>query len=139
MSDLIEPIDIIIQQIDKTTTPFPTGVTGRKFPINHIERKTDITIPAQVVHGDRDQKGNFTQLGTDEERKGYVLVRYKDLTSKGVVLKRGDKIIKMGQFDVELYLTHSTGDPAAHFTGIGGFTLVRMPFQDRDPVGPKGT
>ena len=139
MSDLIEEINVIIEQIDKTATPFPSGASGRKFPVNHVVRKSQITLPAQVVHGDRDQKGNFTQLGADEQRKGYILVRYEDLTNQGVELKRGDKIIKMGQFDVELFLTHSTGDPAAHFTGIGGFTLVRMPFQDRDPVGPKGT
>lgn len=139
MSDLIEAIDVVIEQIDKDSTPFPSGMSGRKFPVNHVERKTQVTLPAQVVHGDRDQKGNFSQLGADEERKGYIVVRYEDLTDQGVELERGDKIIKMGQFDVELFLTHSTGDPAAHFTGIGGFTLVRMPFQDRDPVGPKNT
>lgn len=139
MSSLIEPINITIQQIDKTATPFPSGRSGRKYPVNHVERKVDVILPAQVVHGDRDQKGNFTQLGADEQRKGYFLVRYEDLTNKGIILKRGDKITKMGQFDVELYITHSTGDPAAHFSGIGGFTLVRVPFQDRDPVGPKGS
>lgn len=139
MSDLIETIDVIIEQIDKTATPFPDGQSGRKFPVNHVVRKTPFTIPAQVVHGDRDQKGNFTQLGADESRKGYILVRYEDLTNLGKDIERGDKIIKMGQFDVELFITHSSGDPAAHFTGIGGFTLVRFPFQDRDPVGPKGT
>jgi hypothetical protein len=135
--DLIEPIDVTIQQIDKDSTPYPTGVSGRKYPVNNIGRKVEMILPAQVVHGDRDQRGNFTQLGADEERKGYILVRYEDLVNKGIQLKRGDKIIKIGQLSTELYLSHSTGDPAAHFTGIGGFTLVRYPFQDRDPVGPR--
>jgi hypothetical protein len=139
MTDLIEPINVIIEQIDKSATPFPGGMTGRKFPVNHVVRNEPVTLPGQVVHGDRDQDGNFTQLGTDEERKGYVLFRYEDINKLNINLKRGDKIIKLGQLETELYFTHSTGDPAAHFTGIGGFTLVRMFFQDRDPVGPRST
>ena len=139
MSNLIEPIKITVQQIDKTTTIYPSGRSGRKHPSNSVVRHVDVILDAQVVHGDRDQKGNFSQLGADEQRKGYVVLEYAALVAKNVVLARGDKIIKMGQLDTELFFTHSTGDPAAHFTGVGGFTLVRMPFQDRDPVGPKGT
>lgn len=131
--DLIQPIDVIVEQIDKTATPFPSGVTGRKFPSNTIVRKTQITLPAQVVFGDRDQKGNPTQMGTDEQRKGYIVIRYADLASQNVTLQRGDKIIKMGQLNAELFLTHSSGDPAAHIAGV--FNLVRMFFQDRNPVG----
>jgi len=131
--DLIEPIDVVIEQIDKTTTPYPSGVSGRKFPANHVERKAQLTIPAQVVHGDRDQKGNPTMLGTDEQRKGYIVIRYEDMTNLGITLKRGDKIVKMGQLDCELFLTISAGDPAAHIAGM--FNLVRMFFSDRNPVG----
>ena len=139
MSNLIQAINVTIEQIDKTLTQFGGGLSGRKFPVNSVVRKSAFTIPAQVVHGDRDQKGNFTQLGADEQRKGYILVRFEDLKNLGREIKRGDKITKMGQFNVELFISHSSGDLAAHFTGIGGFSLVRIPFQDRDPVGPKGS
>lgn len=133
--ELIEPVDIIIEQIDKTNTPFPDGASGRKFPMNHVVRATPFIIEAQVVHGDFSQTQNHTQLGTDEQQKGYLVLRFEDLNNKGKTLQRGDKITKMGQLDVELYLSHSSGDPAAQ---IGGsFQLVKMFFLDRNPVGGK--
>ena len=72
--ELIQSIPVTIEQIDKTATPFPTGISGRKFPVNNIARKTQIIIQAQVVFGDRDQDGNFTQMGASEQVKGYMLV-----------------------------------------------------------------
>lgn len=137
MSELISPMTIEIEQIDKTTTPYNDGVSGRKFPVNNTVRSTPFQIPAQVVFGDRDQKGNFTQLGTDEQTKGYVVLDYTDLKNLGKVLKRGDRITKLiskqGEMNVELYFTTAQGDPAAHFDGE--FNLVRMLFEDRKPVG----
>ena len=120
---LIEPMEVTIEQIDKTSTPptAPTGVTGRKWPQGHVPRKTEIVLEAQVVFGDRDQKGNHTQMGTDEEQKGYILVRFEDMKNKNVKLQRGDKITKLvtksGVIDVELFLIHSSGDFSAHVGG----------------------
>lgn len=136
--DLIEPIPVEIQPLDKANTPASTGVAGRREFSGTRKRKTTVILQAQVVFGDRDIKTKFTQLGPDEQIKGYILVRFKDLKDKGLVLKRGDKITKLGQLNVELFLTHGQGDPAAHFTSIGSggeFTLVRAPFGDRNPVG----
>lgn len=131
--DLIEPINVNIEQIDKDSTVFNDGLSGRNFPANTISRKSVITLEAQVVFGDRDQKGNITMLGADEQRKGYMVIRVSDLEDKKINLKRGDKITKIAQNETELYLTHSSGDPAAHINGV--FNLVRMFFEDRDPVG----
>ena len=141
---LIEPMEVTIEQIDKDQLPppsgtIPGGVDGRKWPNNYVPRKTEIKLEAQVVFGDRDQKGNFTQMGTDEQVKGYILVRFEDLQSKGVELQRGDKITNMktkaGDKATELFLLHSSGDLSAH---VGGeFALTRITFQDREPVGPK--
>lgn len=137
MSELISPMTIEIEQIDKDNTPFPSGPSGRKFPVNNTVRSSAFQIPAQVVFGDRDQKGNHTQLGTDEQKKGYVVLDYNDLKNLGKELKRGDRITKLitkqRVLDVELYFTTGLGDPAAHFDGE--FNLVRMMFSDRDPVG----
>lgn len=135
--DLIEPMTILIEQINKTATEFGGGLSGRKFPVNSTKRDTPFSIEAQVVFGDRDQKGNHTQLGTDEKTKGYVVLRYQDLKDLGKELKRGDRITKLiskqGDIDVKLYFTIGLGDPAAHVGGT--FGLVRMLFEDRDPVG----
>lgn len=133
--DLIEPIAVEIEQIDKDATQYSTGPSGRREPVNQVKRKAKITMEAQVVFGDRDQRGIATNLGTDEQVKGYILVRYSDLQAQGVTLQRGDRIVKLGQLPQELYLMHSQGDPAAHFTGIAGFTLVKFHFMDRKPVG----
>ena len=55
------------------------------------------------------------------------------------ILKRGDKIIKMGQINTELFILNEGGDPAAHFSGNNQFTLIRMFFSDRKPVGDRTT
>lgn len=132
---LIQPIDIIIERIDKVETTYSNGVSGRRYPQNYIARKTEISLPAQVVFGDNEQIANYTQLGTDEKVKGYCVLRYEDVNSKSIELLRGDKIIKIGQLNTELFFLHSSGDPAAHYTSIGTFTLFRMFFGDRQPVG----
>ena len=140
---LIEPMLVTIEQIDKsqaTGTPPVSGVSGRRWPQNHVPRKTEITLEAQVVFGDRDQKGNFTQMGTNEEQKGYILVRFQDLVDGNIELKRGDKITKLvakgRALETELFLQHSTGDLSAH---VGGeFGLTRITFMDRNPEGRSG-
>ncbi len=76
--ELLDPIDIIIESIDKTKTKFSGGVDGRREHRNSIVR-TPFTIPAQVVFGNVDQVQHSSQIGTDEEAKGYVIVRPIDL------------------------------------------------------------
>lgn len=135
MSGLIEQINVVVEQIDKSTTPFSGGVAGRREHMGNIQRKVAVTLSAQVAFGNVNMRTEFnTQLGPDEQAKGYMVLEFAELTAKGIVLKRGDKIIKLGQLDVAYFLLHSTGDPAAHFSSIG-FSLVRMFFGDRNPVG----
>ena len=135
--ELIDPIKITIEQIDKINTPFTGGVAGRREPVGSVVRKTAFKIDAQIVFTDREQLANRTQLGTDEQAKGYFVLRFKDLNALGKVLKRGDKIIKMGQLDKEFYILNDGGDPAAHFSFNNEFTLIRMFFADRKPVGDR--
>jgi len=132
---LIEPIDIVIERIDHMETTYSTGPSGRRYPQNYVARKTEISLPAQVVFGDNEQVPNHTQLGTDEKIRGYCVLRYEDVNSKGIELVRGDKVIKVGLLNTDLYFLHSQGDPAAHYSSIGTFTLFRMFFGDRNPVG----
>ena len=133
--ELIEPVDVKIRQLNVGATQFSSGVSGRKEIINAPVMGPEISLPAQIVFAE--PKQNFSQMGTDEQNTGYMVLRYVDVQSAGVTLKRGDKITKLGQLNTEYYFTHSQGDPAAHFTSIGGFTLFRMFFSDRAPVGGK--
>lgn len=135
--ELIEPMSIEIEQKDVDNTPFPSGISGRKFPVNHKAWKAPFRINAQVAFGERDMKGNHTQLGTGEIVKGYIIVLYKDLLADSIDLKRGDRITKLitkqEELDVELYFVTSLGDPSAHVDGQ--FGLKRIMFEDREPVG----
>lgn len=137
---LIEPIDLVIEQIDKAATPGGGGVGGRGEPRNVVIR-VEFTIPAQVVFGNVDQKMHSTQLGIDEESKGYAIFLTKDFEDLGKNIKRGDRIVKFidkdGKeriADPKLYFMHSVGDLGGHFSS-GGFAYVRIFFIDRNPVG----
>lgn len=128
--NLLNAIDVVIDRIDKTATPMSGDVSGRREPANFIARKTRVTIPAQVSFNMANVE--FSTLGADEKVSGYFIVRYIDLQNQGITLARGDKIVKIGQRDTQLFLLHSEGDPAAHYSSLG-FTLVRMFFTDRNP------
>jgi type II secretory pathway component PulC len=133
--ELIEPIPILVEIIDKTKTPFSTGVSGKNEIINHVVR-TPIQIMAQVVFGNTDEIMKMTQLGADEQIKGYVVLRLRDLELAGKEVKRGDRIVKLKNQSLKtpLYFVHSLGDLFAHFSNIG-MTLTRLAFSDREPVG----
>jgi len=137
---LIQPIDLVIEQIDKVATPGGGGVSGRGEPRNVVIR-TEFTIQAQVVFGNVEQKMHSTQLGIDEESRGYAIFRTKDFEDAGKSVKRGDRIVKFIDKDgketilePKLYFTHSRGDLGGHFSS-GGFAYTRILFIDRNPVG----
>lgn len=121
-----------VDQIDEQNTQFSGGLSGRHETVNSVVR-TQVTFPAQVVFGNTQQDTEFSQLGVDEESGGYLVVRRVDLKNKGITLKRGDKITKLGDQEVELWLMHGLNKPAAQFSSLGGFTLERVPFADRNP------
>ena len=138
--ELIEPIKVVVEQIDKTATPFSTGVSGRRETQNFVKR-IEQTFNAQVVFGNDDQKQHSTQLGVDEEAAGYCIFLESELEDLGKRPVRGDRIVKfIGQNGKEkipstkLYFNHSGGDLGGHFSN-GGFGFVRLFFMDRDPVG----
>jgi len=138
--ELIEPINLEIESIDKGETTYSIGPGGRREPINNIVR-TLFVIPAQVVFGNTEQVQHSSQLGTDEEASGYIIIRPKDLTDLGKTIKRGDRIIKFidsngGErvLSNPLYFVHSAGDLSSHFSG-SGFSFIRALFTDRNPIG----
>lgn len=139
--DLIEPVKVEIEQLDKVATPVSTGVAGRRDVLNHTVRKK-IVIDAQVVFGKTPSDEQITmfksQMGADETIRGYMVVRTKDLTALNTKLQRGDKIVKVGDTVFDMFLAHGTNDPSAHFSSIGGFTLLKVFFGDRNPPGGIG-
>jgi len=138
--ELIEPIKVVVETLDKVKTPFSSGLSGRREAQNHKVR-TEQIYNAQVVFGNTDQKQHSTQLGTDEESLGYCIFLQSELDDIGKRPKRGDRIIKFIDQDGnetvledKLYFNHKLGDLGGHFSH-GGFGFVRLTFQDRNPVG----
>lgn len=138
--DLIESITVEIESLSKITTPYSSGVNGRREARNRKVYNT-FQIKAQVVFGNTEQTQHSTQLGTDEESAGYIIVRPKDLAEISKTIKRGDRFKKFIDDDgVEtilpdyMYFVHSVGDLSAH-TGSSGFWFKRLLFVDRKPVG----
>jgi hypothetical protein len=86
--DLIEPVDLVVETINKVQTPYSTGVSGKREIINHVVRD-QFTIPAQVVFANLDQDMQTTQLGASEKAKGYVILKRGDLKAQGKQINRG--------------------------------------------------
>lgn len=126
LPNLLNPIDIIIKQVDTVNAEFDHLA---REPINQVERITEFKIDGQVKFfkaGDPEAD----QAGVDEKVEGYVLLRTKDLTTLNKTINRGDKIIKMGNLVVKYYIVKNK--PGAQYTDQGGFTLIRQYFVDRD-------
>lgn len=133
--DLIEPVELVVESINKTQTPYSSGVSGRRETINHVVRDKFL-IPAQVVFANLDQDMQSTQLGASEKAKGYVIIRRKDLSAIGKQINRGDRIVQIHGEALKqlLYFIHSVGDLSSQFSDTG-FAFVRLFFSDREPVG----
>lgn len=133
--NLIEPVDLVVESINKVQTPYSTGVSGKREIINHVVRE-QFTIPAQVVFSNLDQDLQNTQLGPSEKAKGYVILKRNDLSAQGKSINRGDRIVKIHGEPLKqiLYFIHSVGDLSSHFSSAG-FVFVRIFFSDREPVG----
>ena len=129
---LIEPIDVLIESLDKTKTRYSSGRAGRREKKNRTVYKTAVSVPAQVVFTNEEQKTKFNTLGADERSKGYLVVRFIDLQALGIDLKRGDRIKDLTKDP--LYLLHSTNKPAAQFSSLGTFSIARVFFGDRKPI-----
>lgn len=134
---LLNPVKVKIMQIDKSSTQFNTRLREN---VNIIKRNAEFEIDAQIVY-----KRSTVDPGKDnpnfeghqgsglggivEESDGYLVLRFKDLTDLNIELKRGDKITKLAQINVEYFITGTR--PGSHYTDQGGFTLLQVFFKDR--------
>lgn len=123
---LISPSPVIIEQRDVSSTV----VNNRaREPIKQVRRKTAITIDAQISWGRsaRVGFGGGGQAGVSIEASGYIVLRMRDLSERGVTLSRGDRVTHMGldedgeplpaegggvYLTNKLYFGHISGSPA---------------------------
>lgn len=141
--NLLNPVKVTISRIDKTETQWDSV---SRENINIIRRRPAFEIDAQIVYRKVFAKGSLDAVtdidgrmnegigGVSHNSDGYVLLRTVDLTSKGLTFNdivHGDKIIKLAQLDVEYFIVGKR--PAAHYTDRGGFQLIAVFFEDRNP------
>ena len=53
--ELIEPIEVTFNLLNKETTLYSDGLSGRREPYNYVDRTEVKTIQAQVAFGNREQ------------------------------------------------------------------------------------
>ncbi len=97
-----------------------------------------ITIPAQISTQDTDM-AVAEDTGIRETSRGHIICRVVDMEKiigPGMRLKRGDRIIKIGFEDVDLYIIGHRS--FAHWPHLGGAMLVMYYFSDRHPTSQTG-
>ena len=126
--NLLHPVPIIIQQLNKAST-----IQDDDFrePVQQALHNANKTAPGQVKWiSEKDLE--VSEAGTMEGADGYVLFRYVDLAARGITLQQNDRIIKMGTLDTDVYIVKLR--PEGHYPDIGGPTLVKAFFKDRQPT-----
>ncbi len=140
--NLLNPVLITIDRIDTTETQYDPIL---RETLNIIRRRPSFNINAQIVYRKVFVKGSLDgsdlegQMGegiggTIPNSDGYVLLRIVDLAAKSLTINdvaKGDRIIKLAQLDTDYYVVGKR--PAAQYTDQGGFTLLAVFFEDRNP------
>jgi hypothetical protein len=119
---------VTIQQRDNANT-----VVDSKFrePIQQAARKSNVTLNGQAKWFS-DEELRMRKGGAEQESDGYVLFRFVDLAAAGATITQGDRIIKIGLIDTDVYVTKLQQE--GHYPDQGGATLVKAFFQDRTPA-----
>jgi hypothetical protein len=146
--NLIHPVKITIEIIDRTETLFDTRA---KEPVRQVRRKgiavgtTSITIKGQnsfYFAGAKLDYPSYERGGVNEDSVGYVSFRFKDLVRAGLLIldankkfqefkiKRGDKIIWLDKRPVEFFIIGLKD--FAHYPNFGQ-TMIQINYSDRTP------
>jgi len=143
--NLIHPIPVIIQRMERAITVLDPVA---REPVRQIWRNdsgpgtgASIQLVAQVNWNEGTiARPTFRAGGVEEAWRGYLLFRIFDLVLAGVAtevadgtvevaLARGDRVVRIGRREVNLYLLYFRD--VASYTDQGGCTLLEIRFDDR--------
>ena len=127
LPNLIHPVDIVIEQIDKTETMYDEYA---REPIQIVDREAQLTLPGQVKW--ESQFGlEHEKSGARETSRGYVLFRKTDLDAQTITLQLNDRIVKMGHVETDVYINRL--EWMGHYQDQDGPSLQKAYFVDRRP------
>ena len=126
--NLLHPVPVQIQQIDKANTVYDDDY---REPVQRVTRNTTATLQGQVAWA-HDKRVQYTRGGNRYDADGYVLFRYVDLANASIELAIDDKFISIGGLSVNVYIKHF--QPMGHYPDIQGPTLLKAFFGDKDPA-----
>lgn len=124
---LIHPTPVKIAQLDRSATVYDDKT---REPIGRAARDVVVELEAQVwwkfIGKPEAQAG-----GVREDVKGYLLFRWGDLQDANITLKRGDRVVQVGDRVVNLFITYF--EDMAHYTVFNGSTFLKAWVGDRRP------
>lgn len=126
--NLIHPIDIDIEQIDKGTTIYDPDT---REPIQQVNRTTLLTIKGQPRW--RSLSEVDMQRGGDRvSARGYIVFRKEDIDNASITIQINDKISRIGhQTGLDYYITRI--EWIGHLPRFDGPSLMKAWFDDRRP------
>lgn len=103
-------------------------------PVHGARGGPTLKMPVQIKWNRRGAP-QYNAAGVVPKSDGYIIVRRIDMKARGIMLKRGDKIIQLGlgpnaTAGLSLYITDEV--PMGHVAG-GGAELAKFNFEDRNP------
>ena len=124
---LIHPVPILIRLSDDDETFFDDDA---REPVQKMARKPTVQLDGQV-RWPRSVDPDPVNAGDVKDSRGYILFRQKDIDDAGVVLSKGDNIIKIGKLDSNEYINEF--EPLGHYPDQGGHTLLKAYYAGRAP------
>jgi hypothetical protein len=126
--NLIHPINCTLERIDKAATIYDEDA---REPVQRASRFDAIQISAQP-HWFSERELQTLAQGPNDSSRGYLLFRYVDLLSAGIMVQINDRVTMQGHLPTEVYITRT--QPMGHYPDQNGASLLKAWFTDRNPA-----
>lgn len=132
LPNLVHPVPVTMEPIDRVSTPMNRRA---REPVQAAARAAAVIVIGQLSASLRIKAQRNSRLGRVEGEEGYVLFRVFDLNAKGVDLQEGDRVTKIGIYELNVYV-HRV-EPVGNYPDQSGPSLLKAFLRDRAEA--KGT
>lgn len=124
---LLHPVNVQIEQINYSETIYDEDA---REAIQQAARNNSVTLSGQVKYGSSKEQ-SYNTGGVQENERGYVLFRQRDLDGASVTIAPNDRITSIGNISHDSYISRI--EPMGHYSAFG-HTLLKCYFADRQPA-----